>query len=716
MKKEFGRLKCYLICGLLLLLIIGNVGSMNVESHENGPIDVIDDTLKDSFREKEIALSSSYFIQNMGQIESNEIQFYSRGGNIFFTPDGVLYRFSEMELIDEDASGHDPYKGYMKETPSEYQEWGVVLKYSFIGSNNVIPEGRDQCTWNTNYFKGSDPEKWYTEVPNYKEIVYPELWNGIDLVYRLKEGSIKYDLIIHPGADPSDIRIQVDGANGLSINPQGDLVIGTEYWDIIDSGLISHYGDGLGELIPCRFELLNECEYKVSLGTFDRSRNVVIDPIINYSTFIGGPSLEYGYGIAIDTSGNAYITGYTLDGTTDYPTTPGAFNTTHNGGSDLFVTKLNSAGSSLVYSTFIGGSTADYGRSIAIDTSGNAYITGNTEDGEIDYPTTLGAYDTTHNGGSDVFITKLNPSGSSLVYSTFIGGPTDERGYGIAIDSSGNAYVTGTTYDTWGYPTHFPTTLVAYDTTHNGDYDVFVTKLNSTGSSLVYSTFIGGSSRESGRGIVIDTNENAYITGYTLDGTTGYPTTAGAFNTTHNGGSDVFVTKLNSAGSSLVYSTFIGGSTDDSGNGIAIDTSENAYITGNTEDGEIDFPTTLGAYDTTHNGRNDVFVTKLNSTGSSLGYSTLIGGSDYDYGYGIAIDPSGNAYITGYTGDGQPNFPTTIGAYETEHNGYFDVFVTRLNSIGSSLVYSTFIGSPSGDYGYNIAIDTSGNGYITGRY
>ncbi len=714
LKETFGRLKCYLICGLLLLLLIDNMVSVDGTGHQNVSINVIDDTLKESLKEKSMSLSSSYFIQNIGQIDSNEIQFYSRGGNIFFTPDAVLYRFSEMEPIDEDGSGHDHYNRYMKETPNEYHEWGVVLKYSFIGSNNVIPEGRDQCTWNTNYFKGSDPEKWYTEVPNYKEIVYPELWDGIDLVYRLKEGSIKYDLIVHPGADPSDIRIRIDGANGLSINLQGDLVIGTDYWDIIDSGLISYYGDGSGGPIPVKFVLMNECEYNINLGAFDKRRSVVIDPLIDYSTFIGGSKNEGGSGIAIDTNGNAYITGSTDDVSTNFPITIGAYDTTHNGVSDVFVTKLNPAGSSLVYSTFIGGSSTDEGHSIVVDSSGNAYITGFTNDASTNFPTTTGAYDTTQNGGHDVFVSMLNPAGSSLVYSTLIGGSSTDEGYDITIDTSGNAYITGHTRS--GTTAGYPTTTGAYDTTHNGRADVFMTKLDPTGSSLVYSTFIGGSDNDRGHGIAIDASGNAYVTGWAGSSSIDYPTTSGAYDTTHNGGMDVFVTKLNSAGSSLVYSTFIGGSDHDEGWGIAIDASRSVYITGFTNDASTNFPTTTGAYDTTHNGGVDVFVTKVNTTGSSLVYSTFIGGVDHDRGWGIAIDPSGNAYITGQTGNGGiKNYPTTSGAYDTTYNGGMnDVFMTRLNSTGSSLVYSTLIGGSDDDRGWGIAIYPSGNASITG--
>ncbi|MGA1872395.1 MAG: SBBP repeat-containing protein, partial [Thermoplasmatota archaeon] len=668
-------------------------------------------------KEKAMSLSGNYFIRNMGQIDSDEIQFYSREGNIFFTRDGVLYRFSDMEPVDEDGSHPDPVNEQMKRSPTVYHEWGVVLEYSFIGSNNVIPDGRDRCTWNTNYFKGDDPAKWYTEVPNYKEIIYPELWDGIDLVYTLKDGSIKYDLIVHPGADPSDIHIRIDGANSLTINAQGDLVIGTEYWDILDSGLVSYYGDVSIERIPCRFELINDREYRIVLGAYDRSRNVVIDPLIDYSTLIGGSGIDHGMDIAVDRKGNAYVTGRTDENTTDFPTTPGAYNTIHNGGFDVFVTKLNPTGSSLVYSTFIGGSGIDYVFGIAIDTIGNAYITGYTDylpnlPTLTFYPTTAGAYNTTHNGYRDVFVTKLNTTGSSLVYSTFIGGSGHDYGEDIAVDTEGNAYITG-----WTYYDHtdYPTTSGAYDTTYNGGpCDAFVTKLDPVGSSLVYSTFIGGGGWDRGHGIAVDTSGNAYITGEAGNVTVVFPTTSGAYDTTHNGAFDVFVSKLNPAGSSLIYSTFIGGLGHDQGWGIAIDVGGNAYVTGHTENATTLYPTSSEAYDTVHNGAYDVFMTKLDPAGSSLVYSTLIGGSGDDYGYDITIDTKGNAIATGWTASSTTIFPTTSRAYDRILSGMYDVFVTKLDPTGSSMVYSTFTGGTGDDRGFGIAIGSNGKAYVTG--
>ena len=386
------------------------------------------------------------------------------------------------------------------------------------------------------------------------------------------------------------------------------------------------------------------------------------------------------------------MTGYTLS--TNYPITAGAFLTTFGGNYDAFVTKLNSTGSGLVYSTYLGGGNYDYGWGIAIDGSGNAYVTGYTL--STNYPITAGAFLTTFGGNYDAFVTKLNSTGSGLVYSTYIGGGGSEYGRGIAIDGSWNAYVTGNTQST-----DYPITAGAFQTTFSGgSWDVFVTKLNSTGSGLVYSTYLGGSDFERGEGIAVDVSGNAYVTGVTTS--TNYDITAGAFQTTFGGGTyDAFVTKLNSTGNGLVYSTYLGGSDFERGEGIAVDVSGNAYLTGNT--GSINYDITAGAFQTTFGGGSwDAFVTKLNSTASALLYSTYLGGSSDDSGPGIAVDGSGNAYVTGQTNS--TDYPITAGAFQTTFGGGgSDAFVSKLGicsnttSTISPVVCNSYT-SPSGNY------------------
>jgi hypothetical protein len=357
----------------------------------------------------------------------------------------------------------------------------------------------------------------------------------------------------------------------------------------------------------------------------------------------------------------------------------------------------------LAYSTFLGGSSNDFGQGIAVDAIGNAYVVGWT--GSTDFPTTAGAFDISHNGVDDVFVAKLNPSGSSLLFSTFIGGSGNDIGLGIAIDAAGNSYLTGKTDSP-----EYPTTPGAFQTLLNGTgNDVFVTKLD-LGGALVYSTLLGGSgASDTGAGIAVDGSGSVSVTGVT--DSSDFPISFGAFDTSFDGGNEAFVTKLDPSGSALVYSTFLGGtSNSDMGNGIAVDGAGNAYVAGTTD--SSDFPTTPGAFQTSNAGGFDAFIAKLNPSGS-LAYSTLLGDVNTEDGWGIAVDASGSAYVTGDTSS--PGFPTSPGAFDTSHNrGGGDVFVTKFDPTGSTLVYSTFLGGSDGDSAYGIAIDQSGNAYVTG--
>jgi len=420
---------------------------------------------------------------------------------------------------------------------------------------------------------------------------------------------------------------------------------------------------------------------------------------IVWSTYLGGEdSGESGAGIAVDDSGYAYVTGHTNSG--DFPTTPGCYCDTSNLWEDVFVTKFNLTGSALIYSTYIVGSDRESGAGIAIDGSGNAYVTGRTS--SFDFPTTPGAFDTTCGSayGCDAFVVKLNQTGSGLVYSTFLGGYWSDSGSNIEVDNSGYAFVIGITECE-----DFPVTTGAFDTTLDGDEDAFVTKLNLTGSFLDYSTFLGGDYLDYGHGIAVDDVGNAYVTGSTQGD---FPTTPGAYADTSNGLFDAFMTKIAPAGDMLIYSTYLGGSSLDYGRSIAVDESGHAYVTGYTA--SVDFPTTAGAYDETHNGDEDAFVTKLNSAGSDLDYSTFLGGDGWDHGYGIAVDEFGNAYVAG--AEDSYNFP---------YSGQWSIqgFVVKLNTSGDDLVCSRILGGDEyptypADYLYSIALDEERKVYVSG--
>ena len=417
--------------------------------------------------------------------------------------------------------------------------------------------------------------------------------------------------------------------------------------------------DGAGSAYVTGYTLSGD--FPTTPGAFDTSYNgvssdafaVKLNPAgsgLAYATFLGGSSGEWGYAIAVDGVGSAYVTGYTVS--TNFPATAGAFDTSLNY-RDAFAVKLNPAGSGLVYATYLGGIDFEDGYAIAVDVAGSAYVTGYTD--STDFPTTPGAFDTSY-GNVDAFVVKLNPTGSGLIYATFLGGGGYDYGYGIAVDGAGSAYVTGYTQSS-----DFPTTPGAFDTSYNGSMDAFVVKLNPAGSGLAYATFLCGGRFDKGYAIAVDGAGSAYVTGHTLS--SDFPTTPGAFDTSHNSYNreDAFAVKLNPAGSGLVYATFLGGSIEEWGYGIAVDGAGSAYVTGYTR--SSDFPTTPGAFDTSHNGgEDDAFAVKLYPAGNGLAYASFLGGSDKDQGRAIAVDGAGSAYMTGSTSS--RDFPTTPGAFD----------------------------------------------------
>jgi hypothetical protein len=642
--------------------------------------------------------SNLVFIENKGQWHSDVLYLCRMGGlDAWITRYGVNYTFYKLEeAVSTERKEHAIPDKF------EHKDYNMVGHRVLMKLQNYNPnparEGKEKQEGYYNYFIGNDPSKHASYVGLYKEAVVKDVYKGIDLRYYFDKGGLRYDYVVHPGADPSQIVFMLEGSDKTYVNERGNLVFTTRFGEVAMAELKT-YQERDKKVITSQF-IKRGGKWGIALASYDKTQALIIDPLV-YSTYIGGSGEDRGYGIAVDGSGNAYVTGYTWS--TNYDVTAGAFQTTYGGGNwDVFVTKLNASGSGLVYSTYIGGSANDYGEGIVLDGSGNTYVTGAT--GSTDYDITAGAFQTTKEGSYNVFVTQLNASGSGLVYSTYIGGSGIDYGYGIALDGSGNAYVTGYTQST-----DFDVTAGAFQTTNGGWRDVFVTQLNASGSGLVYSTYIGGSNEDYGYGIAVDGSGNAYVTGYT--NSTDYDVTSGAFQTTYGGGSyDVFVTKLNASGSGLVYSTYIGGSGEDRGYGIAVDGSGNAYVTGKTS--STNYDVTAGAFQTTNGGSPDVFVTKLDASGSGLVYSTYIGGNGGDESWGIAVDGSGNAYVTGRTSS--TNYDITPAAFQTTKGGFDDVFVTKLNATGSGLVYSTYIGGGLDDYGYGIAVDVSGNAYVTG--
>ena len=593
----------------------------------------------------------------------------------------------------------------------------VVLKMKLVGAN-PSPQltGRDELPGKSNYFIGNDPSKWRTNVTTYAKVKYADVYPGVDLVYYGNQRQLEYDFLVAPGADPRAIRLAIDCCEKPRIDQQGDLVLEVDRSEIrLHQPVIYQEINRSRRNIGGKFVMRSGREVGFEIGRYDASKPLIIDPVISYSTYLGGSGDESVGGIAVDSAGNAYVTGTT--NSSDFPTanplqatfSRGICETLPVGSvtfpcSVAFVTKLNASGTGLIYSTYLGGGGRDAGRGIAVDFFGNAYVTGIAN--SVNFPT-ANAFQAGTRGHPDAFVTKLNPTGSALIYSTYLGGSGGDLGAGIAVDSAGNAYVTGSTSSS-----DFPTAN-AFQQTMGGSFDAFVTKLNADGSALLYSTYLGGSGGDGANGIAVDSSGDTYVTGGTSSND--FPT-VNALQAAYGGGlSDAFVTKLNAAGSALLYSTYLGGSgsgdNGDSGNGIAVDSSGNAYVTGYTDSG--DFPTVNAFQPVYHccNGyeyMGDAFVTKLNAAGSALVYSSHLGGSAYDIGSAIAVDSSGNAYVTGNTYS--HDFPTAS-PFQADYAG---AFVTMINAAGSASVYSTYLGASFTDAGAGIAVDSADNVYVIG--
>ncbi|MBI3804729.1 MAG: SBBP repeat-containing protein [Nitrospirae bacterium] len=638
------------------------------------------------------------FEANTGQSDP-AVQFLSRGaGYILY----LTHTDAILTLTKASEAPKDPREKVTNKTET------ATLKMRLIGAApHPKITGEERLPGKVNYLIGQDPARWTKGVTTYEKVHYENVYPGIDLVYYGNQRQLEYDFVVAPGADPKKIGLRFEGSDKLQINSEGDLILKVGSEEVrLHRPLVYQEKSGVREVIPARYVQKGKNRIGFQVAAYDQSKALIIDPILSYSTFLGGSGRNQGNGIAVDASGYVYLTG--TSESNDFRTTPGAYDRTFNGGCcDAFVSKLDPTGSTVLYSTYLGGNESDGATGIAVDAAGNAYVTGWTR--SANFPTTPGAFsNSTVVGSIKPFVTKLNAAGSDLLYSTFLArNSTNGSAHGIAIDASGNAYIVGETpsFD-------FPTTPGAFNTTAKGD---FVTKLNSTGSALLYSTFLGVYCNISG--IAVDGGGNAYLTGYT--GHADFPTTPGAYQTSYQGGFyDVFVTKLNASGSSLLYSTFLGGSGNDFGTAIAVDASGQVYITGQTS--SVGFPTTPGAYQTTFQGGStnndaapDGFVAKINVNGSSLVYSTFLGGKDPEVATAIAVNSSGEAYVTGYTGSA--DFPTTPGALDTTINGVYDIFLTKLNAAGSALLYATFLGgSGSEDASFAIAINASEQIYLSG--
>ncbi|RRR69282.1 MAG: hypothetical protein EI684_16125 [Candidatus Viridilinea halotolerans] len=653
------------------------------------------------------------FVANQGQSDP-QVDYYVQGSDktLFFTSQGVT-----IVLPGEQSAPLDPREQTVAPASDGPAHW--VVKLDFVGARpDVQPVGEQRAETIISYFKGR-PDEWHTAIPTFGRLVYPELWPGIDLVYYGSAERLKYEFIVQPGADPSQIRLAYRGASGVTLNEAGQLVVTTGIGSFSDAAPVSYQElDGERRAVATSYALAapaadGSVSYGFALGAYDPAQPLVIDPeMIVYAGFIGGSGIDEGNGIAVDAAGHAYVTGRTLSSEASFPVTIGPDLTFNGGfrGGDAFVAKIAADGSGLIYAGYIGGSGVDEGFDIAVDAAGNAYVTGRTGSSEASFPVTIGP-DLTYNG-SDAFVAKVAADGSRLVYAGYLGGSNIDSGSGIAVDAAGHAYVTGYTYSSEAEG--FPVTI-GPDLTYNGSGDAFVAKVKADGTGFVYAGYIGGSGGDGSGDIAVDGSGHAYVTGSTDSSEEGgFPATVGpdlTFNDNHNSG-DAFVAKVRADGRGLVYAGYIGGMGGDYGRGIAVDEAGHAYVTGYTYSSEASFPVMVGPDLTYNRGEGDAFVAKVAADGSGLVYAGFIGGALVDRSNSIAVDAAGHAYVTGYT-DSRASFPATVGP-DLTYNGGYDAFVAKVTADGSGLVYAGYLGGSAVDEGNGIAVDAAGNVYVTG--
>ena len=647
---------------------------------------------RSSFQEPPVVFSRlpQSFERNQGQTDA-QVKFLARGAGytLFLTRQAAVLKLLSAAGSGKSARGAE-----------------AVVRVKWMGANPVVQVGgEEELAGRSNYFLGQDARRWHSDIPTYGKVRYRQVYRGVDLVYYGRRGELENDFEVGAGGDAGQIRMRVEGGSKVRVDERGEVVVEVGKGEVRLRRPQAYQERGTErEWVEARYVQWGPKEIGLAVGRYDRGRKLIIDPVLSYSTYLGGTGGDVAYGIAVDSSGNAYVTGKTAS--VAFPTTS-AVQDTLAGSADAFVAKLNSTGSALVYSTYLGGNDWDSGNAIAIDSAGNAYVVGSTS--SSNFPTTANPIQSTYLGNGDAFLAKLDPTGSALVYSTYLGGSNADTAQGVAVDSDGNAFVTGSTEST-DFPTAAPLQIG-----NDGSSDAFVAKVNPSGTALIYSTYLGGSGGDYGRAIALDASGNAYITGYTFS--KDFPT-QNALQSSSAGQADAFVTQLNAAGSALLFSTYLGGSGIDRAWSIALDAAGSIYITGDTQ--SLNFPSTLNAYQANNKGQGDAFVTKFSSGGSAVVYSTLLGGGGTEQATALAVDWLGKVYITGYTQSA--DFPTldplqTIlgisGATSCGTGICSDAFVARLGPSGG-LEYSTFLGGSGSDFGQAIAVDSSGAAYVAG--
>jgi uncharacterized repeat protein (TIGR01451 family) len=658
------------------------------------------------------------FEANRGQVDSS-VRFLSRaGGHTLFLTDSEAI----LMLAGPSAPSATARPGRADATATDET---AILRVKLVGANRQTRVvGGEKLPGTVNYLLGDDPARWHRNIPTYARVTYAGIYPGVDLIYHGTHGRLEYDFVLAPGANPGAIALHVEGAQGLAVSADGDLILAVPGGELrMHKPYVYQDVDGRRRAVDAGYALHGDGRIGFRVAAYDARQALVIDPVLGYSTYLGGSKGDQALGIAVDGSGFAYVTGKTAS--TNFPSSGTAFQKALSAKTDVFVTKIdtNAIGAdSLMYSTYVGGSQDDAGNAIALEPScvSNcaAYVTGRTVS-TANFPAK--SLKAGNKGGSDAFVFKLKPDGTGFEYSVYLGGSADEVGSSIAVNAAGNAYVTGLTTSS-----NFPVTPGAFKTALGGTQDAFVTKLDGAGSAVDYSTYLGGNGIDAGHGIAVLTVPSATDFVYVTGSAAGDFPVKDAYQANQGGNGDAFVSILQPAGQSstdLVYSTYLGGSGMDIGTGIAVDGSGDAYVTGSTTSpgsGTVSFPTE-NAYQSIPggSGKKDAFVVRLDPGGANqLVYSTYVGGSGDDVGNSVTADGLGNAYVTGQVSSAVLPVPPPPNALDPQLNGPSDAFVARFNTTSAgpaSLAYFTYLGGGDAETGNAIALDARGTVYLAGE-
>lgn len=648
----------------------------------------------------------SAFIENKGQWAPDVLYFAEyKGLQYWITRNSIVIDKFKITTENDNLL----YDSGIPDIPG-FGRAGNVIIIEFDGAMAQSSLEKERLPGYLNYITGNDSTNWVSGVRTFKKVELKNIYNGIDLSFNFEDAGMRHDFHVQPGGDPSLINYKISGADVISKSGYNSIILETALGDVVIGG-VAAFVDKPKDVnkVDCSFSIESPNSVSFNVGNYDRSRELIIDPLI-YSTFVGGSRFEQAKDIEILPTGEVFLTGTTMS--RDFPTSAGAYSRKlrDSNATDIFVTKLDSSGKNIIFSTYIGGHYEDFAEGMEIDPAGYVYLAGYTGGGRSNnFPVTPGALDSSYNGGYDVVALKLRYDGSRLEYSTYIGGRYDDYGLSLLVDGGGYAYITGYTTDSSNYPT----TAVAYSKKYKGGFEAFVTKLLPTGAGMPFSTLIGGSRDDFANDIDMDDDGNVYIAGTTRS--KDFPVTSKAWDGSYNDttlndeNGDIFISVFNMWGSQLLFSSYLGGGAKERAYGIKLDSKDNIIVAGYTE--SYDYPVTKNAYDTTYNstivnkGKGDAIITKFRDMDGSLVFSTYFGGAGTDKAFDLYLDAYDNCFITGVTGS--PDFPVSFNGFDTSYNeksAGADAFIIKTDADGRRIHYGSFYGGKGNDVGQAIKV------------